>query len=90
VDFIKIDGQFVRDLTQDRIQRALVASIHDIGQVMGLQTIAESVETEETLEALREIGVDFVQGFLLARPEPLELDSGISSRLEEERQSDSA
>jgi diguanylate cyclase (GGDEF)-like protein/PAS domain S-box-containing protein len=90
VDFLKIDGQFVRDLTQDRIQRALVASIHDIGQVMGLQTIAESVETEETLDALRNIGVDYVQGFLLARPEPLELDSGISSRLTDERQTDSA
>jgi diguanylate cyclase (GGDEF)-like protein/PAS domain S-box-containing protein len=90
VDFLKIDGQFVRDLTQDRIQRALVASIHDIGKVMGLQTIAESVETEETLDALREIGVDFVQGFLLARPEPLELDSGISSRLIDERRTDSA
>ena len=70
VDYLKIDGDFVRNLTSDPIQAALVSSIHQIGRVMGLQTIAESVENEETLEALRRIGVDFVQGFFFSYPAP--------------------
>ncbi|MFQ5349626.1 MAG: EAL domain-containing protein, partial [Thermoanaerobaculia bacterium] len=71
LDFLKIDGSFVRNMTVDPIQTALVASIHEIGDVMGLRTIAEFVEDEETLEAVRRIGIDYAQGFLLARPEPL-------------------
>ncbi len=73
VDFLKIDGGFVRNLTSDPIQAALVASIHEIGHVMGLATIAESVEDNETLEALKKIGVDYVQGFLFSKPEPLDV-----------------
>ncbi len=71
LDFLKIDGEFVRNMTVDPIQTALVASIHEIGDVMGLRTIAEFVEDEETLESVRRIGIDYAQGFLLARPEPL-------------------
>jgi Amt family ammonium transporter len=58
-------------MVADPIQAALVASIHEIGEVMGLRTIAESVEDEATLEALRQIGVDYVQGYLFQRPRPL-------------------
>jgi len=71
LDYLKIDGGFVREMVADPIQAALVESIHDIGEVMGLRTIAESVEDEATLEALRQIGVDYVQGYLLQRPRPL-------------------
>ena len=71
LDFLKIDGGFVREMVADPIQAALVASIHDIGEVMGLRTIAESVEDEATLEALQQIGVDYVQGYLFQRPRPL-------------------
>ena len=71
LDFLKIDGGFVREMVADPIQAALVASIHEIGEVMGLGTIAESVEDEATLEALRQIGVDYVQGYLFQRPRPL-------------------
>mgnify|MGYP001815726028 CR=1 FL=1 len=71
LDFLKIDGGFVREMVADPIQAALVASIHEIGEVMGLRTIAESVEDEATLEALRQIGVDYVQGYLFQRPRPL-------------------
>jgi EAL domain-containing protein (putative c-di-GMP-specific phosphodiesterase class I) len=71
LDFLKIDGGFVREMVADPIQAALVASIHEIGTVMGLRTIAESVENEATLEALRQIGVDYVQGYLFQRPRPL-------------------
>jgi diguanylate cyclase (GGDEF)-like protein/PAS domain S-box-containing protein len=71
VDFLKIDGGFVRDMIGSSVQRALVESIHQIGQVMGIRTIAESVEDSTTLEALREIGVDYAQGYGLSMPEPL-------------------
>ncbi len=71
VDFLKIDGSFVRDMVGSSVQRALVESIHQIGQVMGIRTIAECVEDRITLEALREIGVDYAQGYGLSMPEPL-------------------
>ena len=71
LDFLKIDGGFVRDMTVDPIQTALVASIHEIGDVMGLKTIAEFIEDDATLEAVRRIGIDYAQGYLLGRPEPL-------------------
>ena len=72
VDYLKIDGFFVRDMTEDQINYELVKSINDIGHVMGKKTIAEFVENQETLEALREIGVDYAQGFGIARPKPIE------------------
>ena len=72
VDILKIDGEFVRSMESDPIRRAMVASINQVAQVMGIATIAEWVETEATYEMLREIGVDYVQGFWLHRPEPLE------------------
>ncbi|HEV8632474.1 MAG TPA: EAL domain-containing protein [Thermoanaerobaculia bacterium] len=71
VDFLKIDGEFVRRLCSDPVQYALVQSIHQIGHLMGLVTIAEMVEDEATCVALRAIGVDYAQGFWLGRPEPL-------------------
>ena len=72
VDTLKIDGQFVRDIVNDRVDRALVKSINDIGRVLGLVTIAEYVEDEATLELLREIGVDRVQGHYVGYPRAIE------------------
>ena len=72
VDYLKIDGSFVRDIVRDSINCAMVRSINEIGHVMGKQTIAEFVEDEQTLDLLREIGVDFVQGYGIGRPAPLE------------------
>lgn len=71
VDFIKIDGQFVRRVTKDPIHRALVQSINHIGHVMQLKTIAEAVEDEETFEAVRRMKVDYGQGYWIAKPAPL-------------------
>jgi Amt family ammonium transporter len=71
VDFLKIDGAFVRDLATDPIDRAMVQAINQIGQVMGLKTIAEFVENDQVLGLLRGIGVDFAQGYGIARPMPL-------------------
>ncbi len=72
VDFLKIDGMFVRDITRDRMSLAMVTSINDIGHVMGKRTIAEFVENDETLQQLKLLGVDFAQGYGIAKPEPLE------------------
>ncbi|MDD5403086.1 MAG: EAL domain-containing protein [Sulfuricella sp.] len=72
VDYLKIDGSFVRDMVNDPMDAAMVAAINQVGHVMGLKTIAEFVETEAVLEKLREMGVDFVQGFGIEHPRPLE------------------
>ena len=69
VDHLKIDGAFVRDIVDDPIDRAMVEAINKVGHVMGITTIAESVETPQTLAILEEIGVDYAQGFGIARPQ---------------------
>jgi diguanylate cyclase (GGDEF)-like protein/PAS domain S-box-containing protein len=71
MDFLKIDGEFVQNMVEDRVKRAMVESINQIGHVMGLQTIAEWVESRQTLEALRDLGIDYAQGYWLCRPQPL-------------------
>ena len=71
VDFLKIDASFTHQLPTDRIQRALVESIQQIGAVLGMKTIAEGVEDEGALTVLRELGVDYGQGFALHRPAPI-------------------
>ena len=71
VDYLKIDGGFVKDISDDRIDRAMVESIHQVGKVMKLETVAEHVEDEATLMILKEIGVDFVQGYYLGGPEAI-------------------
>ena len=68
VDYLKIDGSFVRNMLHDPVDAAMVEAIHRIGRVMGKQTIAESVESVATLEALRSVGVDFAQGNAIAPP----------------------
>jgi len=72
VDFLKIDGMFVKDIVSDPIDRAMVKSINDMGQVMGMQTIAEFVENDEIKAMLQDIGVNFGQGFGLGEPRPLD------------------
>ena len=71
VDFLKIDGMFVKDIVDDPIDYAMVKSINDIGHVMGMKTIAEFVESDEIKELLRAIKVDHVQGYGIDKPKPL-------------------
>lgn len=71
VDFLKIDGSFIRDIVVDRTDHAFVESINQIGGIMGLKTIAEFVEDEYILNALKGIGVNYAQGYHLGRPQPL-------------------
>ncbi|MES2537465.1 MAG: EAL domain-containing protein [Pseudomonadota bacterium] len=71
VDYLKIDGSFVRDMAEDPIDAAMVQAISDIGHVMGIKTIAEWVENDTTLDMLRKFGVDYAQGYLISRPKPI-------------------
>ena len=71
-DLLKIDGMFVGNLSQDRVDYAMVRSIKEIGHVMGKQVIAKSVESEAVLQKLREIGVDYAQGFVVSTPKPID------------------
>ena len=72
VDYLKIDGNFVRGVADDEIDYAMVSAIHQVGAVMGLKTIAEFVENEVIISALRDIGIDYVQGYGIAYPDLLE------------------
>lgn len=77
VDFLKIDGQFIRDLIDDPLDDAAVRCFVDVARVVGVKTVAEFVDRSELLDRVREIGIDFAQGFLLHRPEPIQLVLGI-------------
>jgi len=72
VDYLKIDGSFVRDMLDDSIDNAMVTAINKIGHDIGLTTIAEFVESEAILERLKVIGVDYAQGYALDKPTPLD------------------
>jgi diguanylate cyclase (GGDEF)-like protein len=71
VDYLKIDGSFVRGMLEDPIDRAVVESINQIGHDLNMKTIAEFVESEEILSALTEVGVDYAQGSIIAEPRPV-------------------
>ncbi len=68
VDYLKIDGSFVRGMLGDPIDRAVVESINQIGHDLDMKTIAEFVESEEILAALTEVGVDYAQGSAIGEP----------------------
>jgi EAL domain-containing protein (putative c-di-GMP-specific phosphodiesterase class I) len=72
VDYIKIDGSFVREMLNNKVDRAMIETIVHMAKVMGKKVIAECVESEDILEALREIGVGYAQGYAVGRPEPFE------------------
>ncbi|MGH1481343.1 MAG: EAL domain-containing protein [Geminicoccales bacterium] len=71
VDYLKIDGAFIRDIDQDKRSRTMVEAIHHVAKSLDLLTVAECIETEKTAKTLRHIGVDFAQGIAVGRPEPL-------------------
>ncbi|MBO9469528.1 EAL domain-containing protein [Endozoicomonas sp. G2_2] len=80
-DFIKIDGKLVSNILQDPVERSIVEAINQVGQAMGLLTVAEHVESRALLDALRTIGIDYAQGYHVARPIPFEmLSSSIGAR----------
>ncbi len=91
VDYLKLDGCFVKNMVKDNIDHAMVKAINHIGHTMNIKTIAEFVEEQETLQAVREVGVDYAQGYAIARPAPIEIalfsdpvDTGIIETIEPE------
>ena len=73
VDYLKIDGQFIRDLMTDPLDDVAVRCFVDVARVVGVRTVAEFVDQPEVLARLQAMGVDYAQGYLLHRPEPLSL-----------------
>ena len=69
VDFLKIDGAFVKGILHDPIDREMVRSINEIGHLTGKQTIAEFAENEEIIAMLRSLGVDYAQGYGISAPQ---------------------
>ena len=72
VDYLKIDGQFVKQVHTNIVDRAMVKSINEIGKLMGKITIAEFVENGEIMEILKELEIDFAQGYHINKPQPLD------------------
>jgi EAL domain-containing protein (putative c-di-GMP-specific phosphodiesterase class I) len=72
VDYLKIDGELVRDMCDDPLNFTLVQSMNQIGHTLRKQTVAEAAEDERILSSLRDLGVDYAQGYAVARPQPLE------------------
>ena len=73
VDYIKLDGYFVKNMVTDKLDRTMVEAINQIGHSMNIETIAEFVEDEPTLAAVRETGIDYAQGYAIAKPAPFEI-----------------
>ncbi len=81
VDYVKIDGIFVKDILDDQVDLAMVRSINDIGHLMGKKTIAEFVENQAIADTLKQVGVDYAQGYGISKPRPIETLIADSERL---------
>jgi len=71
VDYLKIDGQFVSNVVDDSVDESMVKAISEVGHAMGIETIAERVETKAVLDKLGTLGIEFAQGYYIARPAPV-------------------
>ena len=83
VDVLKIDGSFIRDITDNRISESMVAAITQVAKVMELETVAEYVESKETKKLITELGVDFAQGHAVGKP--IALDQVLAELTEAEK-----
>ena len=72
VDYLKIDGQFISHVADDPVDRSMVEAIGKVGRALGIETVAECVESQAVLDELERLGIDYAQGYYLARPEPIE------------------
>lgn len=71
VDYLKIDGYFIKNIVNDPIAASMVEAINHIGHVIGIQTVAEFVSNETILDKVKGIGVDYAQGYAIAVPQPI-------------------
>jgi EAL domain-containing protein (putative c-di-GMP-specific phosphodiesterase class I) len=72
IDYLKIDGSFIKDITTDKIDQELVACMNRIAHVLGIKTVAEWVENDAILQTLQKLNIDYAQGYGIHKPEPLE------------------
>jgi EAL domain-containing protein (putative c-di-GMP-specific phosphodiesterase class I) len=72
VDYLKIDGQFISHVADDPVDRSMVEAIGKVGKALGIETVAECVESQAVLDELARLGIDYAQGYFLARPEPID------------------
>ena len=68
MDYLKIDGHFISNVAEDSVDESMVKAIHEVGNAMGIETIAERVENRKVLDKLGSLGVEFAQGYYIARP----------------------
>jgi diguanylate cyclase (GGDEF)-like protein/PAS domain S-box-containing protein len=73
MDYLKIDGSFIRNLAGDSVNQAMVAAMIDLSRSLNFRVVAEQVEDQSSLDTLKRMGIDFVQGFIIARPQPLSI-----------------
>lgn len=78
VDYLKIDGSFVKGMCENELDDAIVLAISRIGRVLGIKTIAEFVENDRIVKKLKDMGVDFAQGYGIAKPQPLSESNAIA------------
>jgi len=71
VDYVKIDGVFIRAINNNEVDQAMVKAIAEVASVMGIKTVAEFVENKESFELLKEIGIDYAQGYWIEKPKPV-------------------
>ena len=71
VDYLKIDGAFIKGIVEDPFTKAIVMAINQVSQVRGLKTIAEFVENPQITQCIKEIGVNYAQGYGVGKPIPL-------------------
>jgi EAL domain-containing protein (putative c-di-GMP-specific phosphodiesterase class I) len=71
ISYLKIDGEFVRQLPTNRTDQLIVKALVDVCEGLGIKTVAEFVADQPTMDMVRELGVDFAQGYLLGKPEPV-------------------
>lgn len=72
LDYLKIDGSYTRDLEHDAVNREMVTAMVKLSRSLDFQVVAEQVETQASFDAVRALGIDFVQGFVVERPHPLQ------------------
>jgi Amt family ammonium transporter len=76
IDYLKIDGSFIRNLAYDSVNQAMVAAMIDLSRSLNFRIVAEHVEDQSSLDVVRRMGIDFVQGFVVGRPQPLSVTPG--------------
>ena len=73
IDYLKIDGSFIRNLARDAVSQAMVSAMIELSRSMNFRVVAEQVEDQDSLDTVKRMGIDFAQGFIIGRPQPLTL-----------------